>query len=429
VTLPAWLAPLAELAAAREARRALEASGRARLSGLGGPLRAFLPLLVVDGPLLVLVPRERDVEETAQDLRTLAAAAGIEGAVLSLPAPGPPPFRGLPRHESAQARRAATLHRARGARVVVASPFGLLRPSLAPHLLATRVIEVRVGDELLPEILLEALDEGGYRREDPVTAPGQVAQRGGILDVFPPDQGSPVRLEFLGDTLESLRRFDPETQRTTGALEALEVLPIADVFATRSVTAALRERLPQRFRDRKELPALLERLERGLLVDEVVELLPLVPDTTVPVWGHLDRFAAVVLDPEAVMAEAEAFHERAREEKDRRKEAIALDPEEALVGAEALRVRLAEAPAFHLREVDTDGLSRHVASRPVSRYAGDLRRMASDLRAHEGRSVLFLGNQGRADRLTDLLTRHLSPIESANLAQLSQQLNTLIASR
>jgi transcription-repair coupling factor (superfamily II helicase) len=166
----------------------------------------------------VIVPRERDVEETAQDLGTLAAAAGIEGAVLALPAPGPPPFRGLPRHADAQARRAVALHKARGARAVVASPFGLLRPSLAPHLLATRVVQVRVGDEMTPEILLEALDEGGYTREDPVTAPGQVARRGGILDVFASDAEEPVRIEFFRRHRGEPAPLRSDTQRATAPI-------------------------------------------------------------------------------------------------------------------------------------------------------------------------------------------------------------------
>jgi transcription-repair coupling factor (superfamily II helicase) len=400
-----WIRALASAEALREPRAVASAPRVLSLSGLVGTARLVVPLLLTERPLLVVVAREREVEPVAEDLQTLASEAGASGVVLPFPAPGPPPFRGLPRHPDASLRRANAVHAAhrQRARALVASPAGLLRPTLTRRLFETRVVSLGAGEDLLPEILLEALDEGGYRREDPVTAPGQVARRGGILDVFPPDQETPVRLEFLGDTLESLRRFDPETQRTTEPLATLEVLPIADVFPTRSVMASLAERLPARFAGHRELPALLERLERGLAPDEVVELLPLVPDTTVPVWTHLDGFAVVVLDPEAVAQEAEAFHERAREERDRRKDALALEPDEALVGHDALRARLLEPPAFHLREVDTDAPSLHVASRPVTRYAGDLRRMASDLRARPGRSVLYLGNQGRADRLSDVL--------------------------
>ena len=259
------LAGLLAWPALEEARRRLAAAGHVSLAGLAAGARGLVPLLVARPPLLFVVPRERDVDELAGDLRTLTAEAGLDGAILTLPAPGPPPFRGLPRHADAAARRAAALLQARSGRqlALIASPYGLLRPSLAPRLLDTRVISLRAGDEMTPEILIEALDEGGYEREDPVTAAGQMARRGGIVDVYPSDRDEPVRLEFFGDTIESLRTFDPETQRASGPLDALVTLPLSDVFATRSVLAALQRILAERFAGRRELPHLLESLERG----------------------------------------------------------------------------------------------------------------------------------------------------------------------
>ena len=401
--LPAWLAPLAELPHVLEARGRLAATGRVDLAGPSGALRAFLPMLLADGPLLLLVARERDVEETAQDLRTLASAAGLEGPVLALPAPGPPPFRGLPRHADAQARRAAALHKARAARVVVASPFGLLRPSLAPHLLATRVLNVRVGDEMTPEILLEALDEGGYAREDPVTAPGQVARRGGILDVFPSDATEPVRIELFADTVESLRRFDPDTQRATAAIESFETLPLTDLFATRSLLAALPDVLKQRFADRRELPAFLDALERGLAPDGLADLLPLVPGATVAPWRHMPAATVVLVEPEAVQQEAEGLLARAREDRARRSEGLQPEVGEALIAPVAFAEYLAGVPVVRVREVQTDGEGFHVAARPAPSYAGDVTRLAADLRESPATAVVFLGNQGRADRLRDVL--------------------------
>ena len=403
MTLDTWLAPLLERPAALEARLALEAGRNAALSGLSGPLRSFVPLLLTEAPLLVLVPRERDVEETAQDLRTLASAAGIDGSVLSLPAPGPPPFRGLPRHASAQARRAATLHKAKSARAVVASPHGLLRPSLSPRLLSTRVLSVRVGDELLPEILLEALDEGGYAREDPVTAPGQMARRGGILDVFPSDADEPVRIEFEGDSVFSLRRFDPDTQRTTAALEALEALPLADLFATRSLLQALPAVLDERFAGRRELEPFKDALERGLPPDGHVELLALVPGATVPPWAHLAAGVVAVVEPEAVRGEAEALFARAGEDRERRAEGLLPEVGEALVPPQALAAYLAEARVLETREVQSEGEALHLATRPAPSYAGDVNRLAAELRASSATTLVFLGNPGRADRLSDVL--------------------------
>ena len=401
----AWVGPIAAHPQVAEARRLLAADGLVALHGLAGPARLLVPLLVSGPPLLVVVSAERLVERATEDLRTLAQEAGAPGAVLALPAPGPAPFRGLPRHPEASLRRAAAVHAALRGRLsaLVASPAGLLRPILAPRLFETRVIAIEVGEELTPEILLEALDEGGYRREDPVSAAGQVARRGGILDVFPPDRDTPVRIEFLGDTVESLRTFDPDTQRTTGTLDRLEVLPLTDAFAPRSVLEALRRTLPERFAGVRELPALLERLDRGLAAEEVPELLPLVPGATVPPWDVLSAWAVAVLDPEEVAAEAEAFHDRAHEERARREDPLALAVEEALVPAAALAERIHRAPAIHVREVDLDARGLHIPSRPPRRYAGDLRALAADLKAADGPTVLLLGTPGRAERLKDVL--------------------------
>ncbi|HSD29294.1 MAG TPA: CarD family transcriptional regulator, partial [Vicinamibacteria bacterium] len=398
-----WLGPLLDLPAVAQARRALAETGRVALSGLVGPARALLPLLLADPPLLVVVPRERDVDETARDLSTLSAEAGLGGAVLALPAPGPPPFRGLPRHADASARRAAALLQARRARALVTSPAGLLRPSLAPHLLETRVVSLRVGDEMTPEILLEALDEGGYTREDPVTAPGQVARRGGILDVFPSDRTEPVRIELFGDTVESLRRFDPDTQRATAAVQELVTLPLSDVFATRSVLATLPAILARRFAGRRELGPLLEALERGLPPEGLAELVALVPGATVPPWAHVAPGPVALIEPEAVRQEAEGIWGRAHEDQKRHPEGLNPEPAEVLVSLAELEGRLGATPRLEVREVATEGGSLHVACRPASTYAGDVRRLAADLRASAATTVFFLGNTGRADRLSDVL--------------------------
>jgi transcription-repair coupling factor (superfamily II helicase) len=398
-----WLAPLSS--ALEAARRTLAETGRLELSGPLGPARPLVGLLITADPLLVVVPQERDVERVASDLRTLAAEAGETGAVMPFPSPGPAPYRGLPRHPEASLRRASALHAARrgGLRALVASPAGLLRPVLTPAYFETRALTLRAGEEMTPEILLEALDEGGYRREDPVTAPGQIARRGGIVDVFPPDREEPVRIEFFGDLIDSLRSFEPESQRASGGIPSLEILPLLDVFPTRSLLGGLPEAVARRFPTVRERPAFLEKLERGLAADQAVELLPLIAGATTPAWTYLERAVAVAVDPEAVALEADSFLARAREERDRREDALLLEPEESLVAPSSLVQRLAAPPRLHLREVDLDSRGRHLACRPVRRYAGDLKQLAADLRSRSGRTVLFLGSPGRADRLRDVL--------------------------
>jgi transcription-repair coupling factor (superfamily II helicase) len=400
-----WTDRVLAAAQVADARDRLRASGRLDLSGPTGTARLLLPLVLADGPLLVVVPSDREVETATDDLRTLAAEAGVAGDVLPFPSPGPLPYRGLPRHPDAALKRATALHSAHRGRLraLVASPAGLLRPTLKRELFETRVFTLAAGEDLIPEMLLEALDEGGYRREDPVTAAGQMARRGGVLDLYPPERETPVRVEFFGDTIESLRAFDPDTQRTVGALQQVEVTPLSDVFAPRSVLARLRERLPLRFGEAASR-ALLEKIERGLLAgDEAADLLGLVPEALVPAWEHFPGFTLAVLDPEGVAQSALDLHDRAREERERRTDALVVEPDELLLSEEMLLRRLDEPPLVRVRDVDTEQVGRHVATRPVRRYAGDLRSLVADLRQAPGHTVLLLGSPGRADRLRDVL--------------------------
>lgn len=402
-----WTDRVASAAAVSEARERLRSGGRLDLSGPAGTARLLLPLVLSDRPLLLVVPSDREVETATDDLRSLAAESGLAGEVLPFPSPGPLPYRGLPRHPDSALKRATALHAAHRGRLraVVASPAGLLRPTLQRELFETRVFTLAAGEELIPEMLLEALDEGGYRREDPVTAAGQMARRGGVLDLYPPERDTPVRVEFFGDTIESLRAFDPDTQRTVSALAQVEVTPLSDVFAPRSVLARLRERLPARFGEEAARP-LLEKIERGLLAgDEAADLLGLATEALVPAWDHFPDFTLAVLDPEGVAQATLDLHDRAREERERRTDALVLEPGELLLPAEALASRLDQPPVIRIREVDTeaDPQGVHVATRPVRRYAGDLRSLVADLRGAAGHSVLLLGSPGRADRLRDVL--------------------------
>ena len=84
-----WVAPVAGDARLRPARELLAEGRVVEISGLAGPARLLLPLLLTEAPLLVVTPHERDVEAAADDLRTLAREAGRGGAVLAFPAPGP----------------------------------------------------------------------------------------------------------------------------------------------------------------------------------------------------------------------------------------------------------------------------------------------------------------------------------------------------
>jgi transcription-repair coupling factor (superfamily II helicase) len=93
-----------------------------------------------------------------------------------------------------------------------------------------RVLRLSVGQRIALDRLVEFLARNGYGRSETVREPGEFAIRGGIADLYPTGLAAPVRLDFFGDAIEAIRSFDPLTQRTTGNLEGLRVLPVSEVL-------------------------------------------------------------------------------------------------------------------------------------------------------------------------------------------------------
>ncbi len=98
---------------------------------------------------------------------------------------------------------------------------------------------IRPGQEVKPDALLRHWVDIGYQPEDIVVESGQFSRRGGILDIWPPAEPYPARLEFFGNEIDTLRRFDPATQRTLQSLESLLITPAREVLPGRAVEAGL----------------------------------------------------------------------------------------------------------------------------------------------------------------------------------------------
>jgi transcription-repair coupling factor (superfamily II helicase) len=210
----------------------------AGLTAAGKALAAVSASRSGTGVTLVVVPTDRDVEQMTSDARFFygalegASAAAVEQAVLPLPSIQVDPYRGMTPHFRVAAARARALHAAASgsARLIVASAAALL-PRVSPHERLLRAsIELRAGSEIDPQRLADLLVDGGFSREDPVDEHGAFAIRGGIVDVFPAADAEPVRIEFVGDIVESLRRFDPATQRSTGATDQVHIVPARERF-------------------------------------------------------------------------------------------------------------------------------------------------------------------------------------------------------
>src|SRR6185369_3557161 len=163
-----------------------------------------------------------------------AADSAAELAVVPCPSLQVDPYRGMSPHFKVSAARARALYLAATgqARLVIASAAALLPRVGLPERLLRASIEIRSGTELAPHDLADLLADAGFAREDPVDEHGSFAVRGGIVDIFPADDEEPVRLEFVGDMVETLRRFDPGTQRSSAAIDHVVVVPVRETFGS-----------------------------------------------------------------------------------------------------------------------------------------------------------------------------------------------------
>ena len=143
------------------------------------------------------------------------------------------------------AARVAALAAWRGgrARVLVASVQALLQHTIAPADLPASPRTLRAGSRISPEALLHDLLGLGYEPVVEVAGRGEFARRGGIVDVFPPSRDLPVRIEFFGDEIDSLRAFDPTDQRSTGRIEEISLLPATEFLLPHEGVEQIRVRL------------------------------------------------------------------------------------------------------------------------------------------------------------------------------------------
>ncbi len=187
-------------------------------------------------PLVVVAPDAVRAQAWVQDVQAWSEAPD---RVLYLPGFDAGPWEQLPAIPDTVGARAATMvqlaaiHAGRGgssgpAPVVVTSASGLLHMVASPTDFAPRVVQVRPGATVSMDRLVEQLTSSGYGRVGLVEAPGSFSRRGGILDLFPPLADSPVRIEFFGDEVESLRTFDPVTQRSVDPLPVFQLAPATE---------------------------------------------------------------------------------------------------------------------------------------------------------------------------------------------------------
>ncbi|CAN5684820.1 transcription-repair coupling factor [soil metagenome] len=278
-------------------------------------------LLVASGERLVWVARDSEVADRVAE--ELLAWLGDPALVVTLEPRTALAYERseLVRDESAARVAALAAWRSGTPRVLVASVQALFQHTLAPDELPDQPLELRPGQRIAQGRVLRELVGLGYESLPEVGGRGEFARRGGIVDVFPAGEALPVRSEWFGDEIESLRAFDPTTQRASGAVETLRLLPASEFLLPPAQDGAsgegvaaqvLAERLG---RLAAGLPEQLEadraRLEQGQPTDAVeVWAGVLAPATAL---DHLADEILLLDEPAEVLAAAEFLWSQADE--------------------------------------------------------------------------------------------------------------------
>ena len=240
---------------ARVRRHLAGGTGRLRVSGLTATARAlYLPYFVraaaasaTSSPTLVLVSDNKAAELLHANVLAACDLTGALGRdeVLRLPAHDVLPFENVSPHPEIQEGRATALWKLanRQAKLVIA-PVEAACMRLFPRDHYTALaLHLHKGEEYMPDMLVEHLTSVGYTRVDVVEMPGQVTLRGGILDVFSPEHERPVRVDFFDTEIESIRRFDPDTQRSSTHVDSALLLPLTETPVSAKLLEAINARL------------------------------------------------------------------------------------------------------------------------------------------------------------------------------------------
>jgi transcription-repair coupling factor (superfamily II helicase) len=350
------------------------------VSGLTPPAAAmYAAVSGARGRTLLVVPTDALVESMTGDARFFLCAlegwssAEADRAVLPFPSHEIDPYRGLAPHlDIASARAHALDELVHGhARLVVASAAALLPRLSPPAKLAATSVTLTPGQDLSPTALGDLLAEAGYTRQDPVDQSGEFCVRGGVVDFFPAGAPQPLRLEFVGDSIESIRAYDPATQRSTGELDQAAVAPLQELFGDG------------------------EQQDRSATVFDYL-------------WAG-EPPAVLTWEPEDVAAQALRVQERVHASHE---DALARGlrvppPAELFVAWDEASRWLEEGTRLETLSVEgAEARPRHIATQPAQEFAGRVQDWVAEIRRarERGDTVVFIAHSpGRAERTIEVL--------------------------
>ncbi len=254
-------------------------------------------------PLLVVTSTATEAESLAHDLRFFTSSAELSPRIVLLPAEEHAPYEPASETSDLTSQRLIALRSMLQAamQIIVTTPHAIVPYVMSRVLLQQAGLELAPGLTLDRQECLERLLRCGYHQVDLVEEWGDFAVRGGIVDLFPPHLPRPIRLEFIGDEIESLREFDPATQRSLRAVEQVTVVPLREFIKALPPWNEIEARASAANLDLARLQEVVSCLEQYIFPPGVERLLPVFSDALEPLFNYLPPDAVLVLDEPAVI--------------------------------------------------------------------------------------------------------------------------------
>ena len=407
-------------------------AGRRRVSGLTTTARAlYLPLMAraAKQTAIVIVADNKAAEALEPLVKTGCDLTGAvdPARVVRFPAHDVLPFENLSPHPDVQEQRATALWKlATGAVDILIAPVESAALKLFDlEYYAGLAVTLKRGEEVDIETLTAHLASVGYTQMDIVEMPGQFTRRGGILDVYSPEADRPVRIEFFGDEIETIRKFEPETQRSQAGLDETELLPLTETPLTERLLAAVNARLS---RERVEIENGVENEEiaaeaaaaGGVSVFPGWEFFAAVAGAEQSLLKLVPRSVLIVDEPAMVRNQIDRWWNKLEQRHERSGIGSLVRPEDIYLRPEILRASLDahmgldldQLGAVDVLEEDATLGEIELPTRPTLRFHGSIPALTEQLKnlmKAQTRIVLAAPHQGDVERLATVLRDYEIP--------------------
>ena len=371
---------------------------------------------------VVVTAGAREMERLAAEIAFFQGGTRASQALMPLPDWEILPYDQFSPHPDITSRRLQTLFElpeARGGCLILAADTLLQRLPPVSYVQG-RAFDLAVGQTLSVEPFRQRLANAGYASVGQVTAPGEFAVRGSLLDVYPMGAQTPLRIDLFGTEIEAIRRFDPETQRSLDPVSSVRLLPAREVPLDPDSIKAFRRRYRMRFEGDPTLSGVYRGVSEGLAPPGVEFYLPLFFDGTASLFEYLPRDAVIVHDSGAVPALQQLWTDIENRYQERRHDIerpilapheLFLTPQELAQAAEPLTsITLDGFKADLALHPDDSAMNFPTANPPELRIdpraAEPLAPLTRFLADFDGRVLITADSPGRREVLQEMLRPH-----------------------